>query len=191
MNFNQTITHFSKAMFKVLLAVALIVPTLSYAVAPSDKQLMRFAVVSQFDEQFSDGIKIGVLQTLQAGMTGHPKWHTLSSSEQAKAKQALEQYVNQVVSEIDTPELRQAMLARFVAVSKKHYDADEIEAMIGFYSTPIGQRVVSKQNAMINDFMQSVNDYMQTPAINQQIESIAQKHAQELKKNLKNIGLGD
>ena len=187
----MAINNLSKSTFlkTMLLTAVLAVPTLSYAMPPSDAQLERFIAISQINEQFSDGFKMGMLQVVKDRVISHPKWQTLSKDQQAQVEQALENYVNQVANELDTPELRQAVLAQFKAVAWTHYNADEVAAMNAFYSTPIGQSVATKQTNIMNDFTQSVGDYIRTPAVIQKLENVSQKHAKTLENQLKNIGL--
>lgn len=142
-------------LFKKSLAMALVVGTLAvsptaFAKIPSDASLNQLATLSKFDETFKEGMKVGFLSTFSANVHQvlEHSGTKLSDGERAKLDQAIDDLGNKILKDIATPTLLSAMRQEFVSTGKKHFNQAEVDALIEFYGTPIGQSIVGKQNAM-------------------------------------------
>lgn len=58
---------------------------------------------------------------------------------------------------------------------QKHYTQQEVDALIGFYDSPLGQSILNKQGVMLGEFMQSV------PSI---VDARAQSMAREIMREM-------
>lgn len=147
---------------KKTLAFTLIASTLSilpaFAKTPSDASLNRLATVSKVDDSFKDGVKIGFI----AMFGGHVQKNLadagieLNKQQQAELTKALDNYGDKMTKDIVSPALLKTVRQEFKTIAKKHYSQDEVDAMIEFYSTPVGRSVMNKQGAMTAEFSQSV-----------------------------------
>ena len=79
-------------------------------------------------------------------------------------------------------ELRKTVFASFQQLAQKYYTQQEVDALIGFYDSPLGQSILDKQGVMLGEFMQSV------PAIvDVKLQSMARETAREMEAEIRRI----
>ena len=134
---------------------------------------------SEFDNSISS-----MLQMMRDQMVNSIPKHANISTEQrvqieAVMRNAWQKYQERLTSD---PELRASVFARFQQLVQKHYTQQEVDALIGFYDSPLGQSILDKQGVMLGEFMQSV------PAIvDVKLQSMARETAREMDAEIRRI----
>ena len=127
---------------------------------------------SEFDNSISS-----IFQMMRDQMVNSIRNRTDISAEQrtqieAVIQNAWQKYQARLTSD---PELRASVFARFQQLMQKHYTQQEVDALIGFYDSPLGQSILNKQGMMFGEFTQSV------PAI---VDARAQSVAREITREM-------
>ena len=150
------------------------------ASAESGQKMMRvMKVESQYDSALGS-----TLQMMRDQMVNSIPKHANISTEQrvqieAVIRNAWQKYQARLTSD---PELRASVFARFQQLAQKHYTQQEVDALIGFYDSPLGQSILDKQGVMLGEFMQSV------PAIvDVKLQSMARETAREMDAEIRRI----
>lgn len=142
-------------LFKYLAGAILVGLVASHSVSaqasiPTDASVKKFLQVTKTEEGFRQtfvesfllAANMSILKNFQES---HPQ---ASSAQLNQAKIAIDKYTSSLANDIasDT-KFRQTMIDELAKLIKKHYTQDEINAMIKFYDTPMGQRLATKQNS--------------------------------------------
>lgn len=69
----------------------------------------------------------------------------------------LDQVTDEVIKSVDMEEMLQAM----TPVYQKHLTKGDLEALVAFYSTPVGQKILREMPAITQEAMQAVSGIMQ------------------------------
>lgn len=163
-------------------------PSLAVASVPTDSSIARLAQISHFDESFKDGFKTGIMTSLTARLNADAKFQKLSPTQQQAYKNALDNFGAKIIQDLNTPEMTQKGLMVFKETTKKYYSQEEVDAMINFYQTPIGQSIVIKQSQAIQEDAQNLIKALQNdPQFNQKITTSVKLHSAELMEEIKKI----
>jgi len=87
------------------------------------------------------------------------------------------------------PEAIREMIEATVPVYQKHLSKSDVDAMIAFYSSPVGQKILREQPAMVQESMAATSDIQQRIArtmfqkIDEQVEKMAEAAKQHPKSN--------
>jgi hypothetical protein len=94
-------------------------------------------------------------------------------------KQQIKEMLDDVMAKALGPQAIKEMMDATIPVYQKHMKKADLEAMVGFYSSPAGQRILREQPAMVQESMQVASGIQQKMArtmyqrIDQRIEEIA------------------
>lgn len=77
-------------------------------------------------------------------------------------EQIVARYLKELTAYTNTPENRQIIVNSYMSALKRNYDQQEIDAQIKFYSTDIGKRIMSKQDAFNEDYLEGVSSTIYT-----------------------------
>lgn len=125
----------------------------------SDELLTRYHQVMNTDAELKAGLEQGFQMSAKAGIMYklQKAYPNITAEQQAQVEAVL----NDVVFESSKAMLADAELNQIIRQSmdqiiKKHFNAEDVQAMIDFYQTPIGQGLVKKQSAMMLDWTENV-----------------------------------
>lgn len=174
---------------KMMLVGSLVLgSTVVMAQTPSDNSLITLAKISDFDNAFQDGMKHGFISSFTQGILNNPNIQQLPINKKAKVEKLAEEMGNKVLKDIATVDLTQKMLDDFLIIAKQHYTQQEVDAMIEFYSTPIGKSIVSKQNIVMMEFSnQALKTVENDKKFQQTIKASVEKHLPDFEKQLENV----
>lgn len=116
--------------------------TTAQAAVPTDASLLRLIEVTKVVEQLNDMFN-GNAADMTAQETLVPLADEAIEFHKIDDNEGLE-YFNQLLME--------AYKTAYIKVAKKHYNQQEINAQIDFYSSDIGQSLVSKQAVFTKDY---------------------------------------
>ena len=157
-------------------ALALLAAAPAWAEPASTESVQKMMRVMKVESQFDNSLN-STLQMIRDQMVNSIPKHANISAEQraqieAVIQNAWQKYQARLTSD---PELRASVFARFQQLMQKHYTQQEVDALIGFYDSPLGQSILDKQGVILGEFMQSV------PSI---VDARAQSMAREIMREM-------
>lgn len=118
----------------------------AFAAPPSDESLERLFEVQRMESMLDQSFQ--GLQHTQNFVLSEPNiQESLRNIPEEKRPQVvaiLKKYAEQSVADINTPKVRAQMRKVALEEMKAFYTQEEVNALIDFYSTPIGQSVLDK-----------------------------------------------
>lgn len=157
-------------------ALALLAAAPAWAEPASAESVQKMMRVMQMESQY-DGSLGSTLQMMRDQMVNSIPKHANISAEQRAQIEAVIQNAWQKYQERLTgdAELRKTVFVSFQQLAQKYYTQQEVDALIGFYDSPLGQSILDKQGVMLGEFMQSV------PTI---VDARAQSMAREIRREM-------
>ena len=155
----------------------------SFAAPPSDASLERWLDTQNFDRD----IEKNMINGFNAGFKPYADKALAEMPEEKKdqAAKAFNRYRENVLKDLITPEAKQAVRNTLLKNAREIYTQEEIDGMIAFYGSPVGQAVVAKNLHLIKKSMSEI-------AVSQTAlaEKIAQHHLPEFTEELRHIICG-
>ena len=164
-------------------ALALLAAAPAWAEPASAESVQKMMRVMKMESEFDNSIS-SIFQMMRDQMVNSIPKHANISTEQrvqieTVMRNAWQKYQERLTSDA---ELRASVFARFQQLVQKHYTQQEVDALIGFYDSPLGQSILDKQGVMLGEFMQSV------PAIvDVKLQSMARETAREMEAEIRRI----
>ena len=72
---------------------------------------------------------------------------------------AIDRYRENVLKDLITPEVKQTVRNTLLKHAKSTYTQEEVDSMIAFYSSPVGQAVVAKTPLMLKQAMSEISTF--------------------------------
>ncbi|WP_308019389.1 DUF2059 domain-containing protein [Neisseria cinerea] len=155
----------------------------AFAAPPSDASLERWQDTQNFDRD----IEKNMINGFNAGFKPYADKALAEMPEEKKdqAAKAFNRYRENVLKDLITPEAKQAVRNTLLKNAREIYTQEEIDGMIAFYGSPVGQAVVAKNPHLIKKSMSEI-------AVSQTAlaEKIAQHHLPEFTEELRHIICG-
>ena len=155
----------------------------AFAVPPSDASLERWLDTQNFDRDIEknmiNGFNVGFKPYADKALAKIPE------AKKDQAAEAFNRYRKNVLKDLITPEAKQAVRNTLLKNAREIYTQEEIDGMIAFYGSPVGQAVVAKNPHLIKKSMSEI-------AVSQTAlaEKIAQHHLPEFTEELRHIICG-
>lgn len=162
---------------------------------PSDASLQQLMQVLKFDNALNEQLeqaKMAGQQAIQQTLKSTLQTVDLTPSQLQQIEQATNELLQKVINEQNRPELRQNMIKLYQATLKDNYSQAEVDAMITFYGSPIGQSIINKQTIVNQSYARKVMPIMiETtqlsmkkflPNYQQRVLNITQSPQQKVKK---------
>ena len=118
----------------------------AFAAPPSDASLERLFEVQRMESMLDQSFQ-GLQRTQNLVLSEPDIQESLRNIPEEKRPQVvaiLKKYAEQSVADINTPKVRAQMRKVALEEMKAFYTQEEVNALIDFYSTPIGQSVLDK-----------------------------------------------
>lgn len=151
-------THFFKTC-ALACVMSLSVATMSaQAATPSDASLVKLMQITKAAEQIKQMTSpdAGMMeQMVQGSLKGIPD-SEISPNQRQQLGKIINKYNRQVFDEAYVKQMTEQMTKAYIASAKKHFTQEEVDAQIAFYGSPVGQNIINKQPAMVQDYMNSV-----------------------------------
>lgn len=144
-------------------ALALLAAAPAWAEPASTESVQKMMRVMKVESQYDSALG-STLQMMRDQMVNSIPKHANISAEQRAQIEAVIQNAWQKYQERLTgdAELRKTVFTSFQQLAQKHYTQQEVDALIGFYDSPLGQSILDKQGMMIGEFTQSVPAILDT-----------------------------
>ena len=164
-------------------ALALLAAAPAWAEPASAESVQKMMRVMKVESQFDNSIS-SMLQMMRDQMVNSIPKHANISTEQrvqieAVIRNAWQKYQERLAGDA---ELRKTVFASFQQLAQKHYTQQEVDALIGFYDSPLGQSILDKQSMMKDEVRRAI------PAmLNAKVQPIAQEIMREMNAEIHRI----
>lgn len=133
----------------------------AFAAPPSDASLERLFEVQKIDAMLDQSFQMGGdIMLSKPNIQNFLKDAPADKHPQLEA--ALKNYLNRIVTEINTPQVRAQLRKAALDGMKTVYTQEEVDALIGFYGTAVGQSILDKTprylEATINPMMAIITE---------------------------------
>ena len=164
-------------------ALALLAAVPAWAEPASAESVQKMMRVMKVESQYDSALG-STLQMMRDQMVNSIPKHANISTEQRAQIEAVIQNAWQKYQErlAGDAELRKTVFASFQQLAQKYYTQQEVDALIGFYDSPLGQSILDKQGMMIGEFTQSVPAILDT-----RIQSMAREIMREMNAEIHRI----
>ena len=138
-------------------ALALLAAIPAWAEPASAESVQKMMRVMKMESEFDNSIS-SIFQMMRDQMVNSIRNRTDISAEQrtqieAVIRNAWQKYQERLAGDA---ELRKTIFTFSQQLAQKHYTQQEVDALIGFYDSSLGQSILDKQGVMLGEFMQSV-----------------------------------
>lgn len=152
--------HIKMAMMVSLLSLGLLSQN-TYAQTPSDESIAQWALITDFKNDFEQGVVIGYISSAKTRiLLSIKKAYPDATAEQiAAADQLIEDMLQQPAERVSkNPHLYQKVQQVFNKMVKQHFTQQQMDALIEFYSSPIGKSIHKKHTAFNRDLINSLSN---------------------------------
>lgn len=156
--------------------------------APSDASVVKLMQVMHIDEQIeaivnSQQAVADILQQQGDKTSADDKKLNKRQREMAKNMQGiLAQYTKILAGGIESTATKEEMVEAYKAAAKAHYTQQEVNALIEFYDTPMGQSILEKNPKVTSEFLSaSLPDQEEMKQTTQQLEQLMPQIKQVIK----------
>lgn len=166
------------------LTTFLFAATFTYAATPSDASLERLLEVQQFDKLMDDSFK-SIPAIASQTLVLKQALEQVPAEKQDAVKAKVDQYIQKMTKELDNKKTRTEIRRLTVQNIRTIYTQEEVDTLIAFYSTPIGQSI----NAKTSQYMEAVMTAV--PAVfERDLAKFDQKYGPKLKRDISQIVCG-
>lgn len=133
-------------------------PTLSVqAAVPTDASLLKLIEVTKVVEMMNDmsGESDITGQVTQSVLSSLPT-DNLSTEQRQRLEDIVSKYTQEMIDGSDRAAMNQQIVDVYVQTAKQHFNQEEVDAQIDFYSSKTGQNIIYKQPDMMKDYMAQV-----------------------------------
>ena len=148
----------SSAFAMALSLSAMTIPTLSVqAAVPTDASLLKLIEVTKVIETMNDmssdsEVTEQVMQTMLASMPDNE----LTAAQRKRFDEIVLKYSKEMTSKDNVESLNRQITNAYIQSAKQHFNQQEVDAQIAFYSSQVGQSIIDKQPAMMKDYMAKI-----------------------------------
>lgn len=135
--------------------------TVSTSSQPSQESAIKLIQIMQIEQNFANmqaslrpQITKALDQTMNQTIAQGKK--PLTTKQQTQLKNLVQKYIQEEMHAIFTPEYQQQVLAISIKVTQDTYTQAEVDAMIAFYDSEIGQSVIKKQTPYATTLMNEI-----------------------------------
>ncbi|MFA9486842.1 MULTISPECIES: DUF2059 domain-containing protein [unclassified Moraxella] len=178
-----------KGIITAYLLAGLIFGTYAIAQTPSDTSLDQLMQVTHAEQVLKDSMKLGFTSSLTQSALLGPGFRHLPDDKKAQLEILFNEFGETVWQDIDdTIELFEKTKQIYLQVAKKHHTQQEVDAMINFYQSPIGQDIVVKENMIMNEVSNKAIDIISKDAkFLQKVEEATKKHLPAFEDKVKEL----
>ena len=168
---------------------------------PSDESLKKLVQVQQMDKTFSEMMEQskGVMsQAIEQATKDSLANQELTATQQQQVQDAISEFMQKSIDLQNQPQVREQFIHAFIETAKTTYSQAEVNSMIEFYGSNIGQSVIAKQSQFGKAYLEKImpivmENQQQTlqelmPAFEQKLEKIVQPNQKTTKKANSKIG---
>ncbi len=177
-----------------LILLCCLLPKVVFADTPSDESIGRLMTVTKIQEYLTHDFfeQVVALQATSIQINVEETHPTISPDDQEKINKLLDEYQkNTILDLMNDKSLQDSLSDKLMTLLKSHYSQEEVDAIIAFYETSIGQRILEKQHALYDKMddesilllmMQHYGDYLGDADNHEKMSSLSEGIAEVLEK---------
>lgn len=164
-----------QGILTLCLSAGLVFGTHAIAQTPSDTSLTKLSQITHSEQILKDSAKLGFIGSFTHSIL--PSFSYLPDHKKSQVEALLNESAEAIWRDVDTDELFKQLHQLYLQSAKKHHTQQEVDAMIEFYQTPIGQNITTKQINMMNELSNEAIALISTDtAFLERVNQAAQKH---------------
>lgn len=161
---------------------------ISLAKVPNDASLLKLVKIVNAEQNIQEGMKFGFINSFTQNNLNNPMFRSLSEDKQAQLEALTQEFAEKVWAEVDTSALPQQVVDNYLLIAKKYYNQEEVDALIKFYDTPLGQSIVAKEVHIASQLLNNVMaDFLNDKELIQLIEQGVIRNSAEFESRLQEI----
>ncbi len=127
------------------------------AAVPTDVSLLKLIEVTKVVEMMNEmsGDTGATDQIMQSMLASMPDINMTKQQRQGFDK-IMSKYGKEIMDTSDVESLNQKVIKAYIKSAKQHFNQQEVDAQIDFYSSDVGQSIIDKQPAMMKGYMAEV-----------------------------------
>lgn len=161
-------------------------PTL--AAVPTDeslKELMKITKVDEMARQMMSSESTMSEQMVQSMLAGISS-DEISDDKRQRLNQVITKYNNKILSDEYINSVMTLSTQGYIDAAKRHFTQKEVDAQINFYGSKVGQSIIDKQPAMMQDYIDAT-----MPAIMKSTMAQMQKILPNMEAEIEALELND
>ena len=130
-------------------------PTLAaHAAVPTDASLLKLIKVTKIVETMNDmSSDSEVTELFRQTMLASMPDNELNAAQRKRFDEIILKYSKEMTDKENRESLNKQIIDVYVQSAKQHFNQQEVDAQIAFYSSQVGQSIIDKQPAVIKDYM--------------------------------------
>lgn len=143
---------------KTVLHTLLICSALSFATSASAQasktSVLKLMEVTHMNNMMQEAINQHtlIIPSFAQRMVATKK-PNLSEAQKLQLNDIINKHMKSVRSELDSDLTRKAITDIYINTAQKHFTQAEVDAQIDFYGSEMGQSIIKKHSALVNDYM--------------------------------------
>ena len=157
----------------------------SAKIVPTQASLQKLVQVMQVETTFSNMTErsnMMVDETLKQAFNSQLQDDSLTTAQKDQIRAIIADFAKKMLAEQNTPAMRQQFINAYMQTAQDTYDQAEVNAMISFYGSPVGQSVATKQTEFSTVYMQKI-----MPIVFENQQKTLQKYLPDMQKQLEQI----
>ena len=130
-------------------------PTLAaHAAVPTDASLLKLIKVTKIVETMNDmSSDSEVTELFRQTMLASMPDNELNAAQRKRFDEIILKYSKEMTDKENRESLNKQIIDVYVQSAKQHFNQQEVDSQIAFYSSQVGQSIIDKQPAVIKDYM--------------------------------------
>jgi hypothetical protein len=126
--------------------------------APTREDVLKLFDVMQINKTMDAVIQAAKQQSMEmAEQMANERMPDATAEQKKQLHEMMEDVMNQAMG----PAAMREMLEATVPVYQRHLSKSDLDAMVAFYSSPVGQKILHEQPAMVQESMQAASGIQQ------------------------------
>lgn len=123
---------------------------------PTKKSLVELMEVVKIDKMFEEMGNQNDMMIKELIEHELARDEELTDDQKMRISATASKYISEMNKGYFEGSMRDTIIEKFVDVAQKHYTQAEVDAQIDFYNSDIGQSIVGKQSAVMQDYMMAI-----------------------------------
>lgn len=123
------------------------------AAVPTDASLLKLVEVTKVVETMND-MSNNSEMIEQAMLASIP--NELNASQRQRFDEIIRKYSREMADKNEAEKINKEVIDAYIQSAKQHFNQQEVDAQIAFYSSQAGQSIIDKQPAMMKDYMAKI-----------------------------------
>lgn len=148
-----------KSVFALSLSLsamtAMAIPTeAAQAAVPTDASLLKLVEVTKVVDTMNDMSNNS--EMIEQAMLASIPNKELNAAQRQRFDEIIRKYSREMADKNEAEKINKEVIDAYIQSAKQHFNQQEVDAQIAFYSSQAGQSIIDKQPAMMKDYMAKI-----------------------------------